>query len=80
MSSYARYSFLRTCRTAYHPRSLVSVKPIEKFVSEREISTKGKSLAKDLGLIDLIGYGVGCTVGAGIYSLIGVGVQIAGMS
>ncbi|KAG7394013.1 hypothetical protein PHYBOEH_005936 [Phytophthora boehmeriae] len=38
------------------------------------------SLKKCLTLMDLISYGVGCSVGAGVYSLVGVGAQIAGPS
>ncbi|RLN62640.1 hypothetical protein BBJ29_001003 [Phytophthora kernoviae] len=38
------------------------------------------SLKKCLTLVDLISYGVGCSVGAGVYSLVGVGAQIAGPS
>ena len=63
---------------AYHPNSLTAVKPIHRFLSERDSKQKGKSLAQELGFIDLVGYGIGCTVGAGIYSLIGVGAGIAG--
>ena len=65
-------------KVAYHPNSLTAVKPIHRFLSERDSKPKGKSLAEELGFIDLVGYGVGCTVGAGIYSLIGVGAGIAG--
>lgn len=35
-------------------------------------------LKQCLTLFDLIAYGVGCSVGAGVYSLVGVGAQIAG--
>ncbi|KAE8911367.1 hypothetical protein PF004_g4912 [Phytophthora fragariae] len=38
------------------------------------------SLKQCLTLRDLIAYGVGCSVGAGVYSLVGVGAQIAGPS
>jgi len=37
-------------------------------------------LKRTLGVTDLIFYGVGCSVGAGIYSLIGIGAQLAGPS
>jgi basic amino acid/polyamine antiporter, APA family len=36
------------------------------------------SLKRSLSLIDLIFYGVGCSVGAGIYSLVGIGAHLAG--
>ncbi|CAI5703088.1 unnamed protein product [Peronospora effusa] len=38
------------------------------------------SLKQCLTLLDLVAYGVGCSVGAGVYSLVGVGAQIAGPS
>ncbi|CAI5719663.1 unnamed protein product [Peronospora destructor] len=38
------------------------------------------SLKQCLTLADLVAYGVGCSVGAGVYSLVGVGAQIAGPS
>jgi APA family basic amino acid/polyamine antiporter len=65
-------------RKSYRVQSLFTVKPLEAFINERESKPEGKSLAEKLGLIDLLGYGVGCTVGAGIYSLIGIGAGIAG--
>ena len=65
-------------KKAYHYRSLVAVKPVESFLVEREARPEGQRLSESLGFLDLVGYGVGCTVGAGIYSLIGIGAQIAG--
>ena len=65
-------------RESYKFKSLFAVKPIEAFLAEREARPEGHRLAERLGLSDLLGYGVGCTVGAGIYSLIGIGVGIAG--
>lgn len=37
-------------------------------------------LKRSLNLADLIFYGVGCSVGAGIYSLVGIGADLAGPS
>ena len=37
-----------------------------------------QQLQRNLGLIDVIFYGVGCSVGAGIYSLVGIGAELAG--
>ena len=54
-------------------------KPVKLFLEDRADTSKGNKLAESLGLTDLLGYGVGCTVGAGIYSQIAVGVGIAGM-
>ena len=65
-------------KKAYRFKSLAAVKPVEAFLVERYARPEGKRLAVSLGLLDLLGYGVGCTVGAGIYSLIGDGVSIAG--
>ncbi len=61
-------------------RSLFRRKPIKLCLEEREDRGKdGKSgLSESLGLIDLLGYGVGCTVGAGIYSQIAIGAKEAG--
>jgi amino acid transporter len=39
---------------------------------------EGAGLQKSLTLLDILGYGVGTTVGAGIYSLIGPGSLVAG--
>ena len=65
-------------KKAYRFGSLAAVKPVEAFLVERYARPEGRRLAVSLGLLDLLGYGVGCTVGAGIYSLIGDGVAIAG--
>ncbi|TMW56622.1 hypothetical protein Poli38472_006632 [Pythium oligandrum] len=42
------------------------------------LTPKTNALKKCLTLRDLIAYGVGCSVGAGVYSLVGVGAQITG--
>jgi len=39
-----------------------------------------QQLQRKLGLMDIIFYGVGCSVGAGIYSLVGIGANLAGPS
>jgi APA family basic amino acid/polyamine antiporter len=39
-----------------------------------------QKLKRTLNLLDLIFYGVGCSVGAGIYSLVGIGAKLAGPS
>ncbi len=70
---------LQHIKQSYSIKSLFTVKPVQAFLESREAKPEGGSLAEKLGLIDLLGYGVGCTVGAGIYSLIGVGAGIAGM-
>ena len=75
-----RDKVLSHIKHSYSFKSLFAVKPIDAFLLDRESRPAGHSLAEKLGLSDLLGYGVGCTVGAGIYSLIGVGAGIAGIS
>lgn len=41
-------------------------------------SKKAHGLRRELKLMDIVAYGVGCTVGAGIYSLVGEGARVAG--
>ncbi len=43
-------------------------------------SEERNHLKRSLNLADLIFYGVGCSVGAGIYSLVGIGADLAGPS
>jgi amino acid transporter len=43
-------------------------------------STRRTSFDQNLSLFDLLCYGVGCSVGAGVYSLVGVGAAITGPS
>ena len=62
----------------YVLRSLFRRKPIKVCLEERDTREKGSGLAESLGLADLLGYGIGCTVGAGIYSQIAIGVGVAG--
>lgn len=81
---------LRWSCDAYSLDALTRVKPIQQVMRERTAEErqatqmeheKGEEephLTKTLGVLDLMGYGIGCTVGAGIYSLIGPGVKIAG--
>lgn len=78
INSEAVGNVVRRLKKSYKLKSLFVIKPIEAFNEERENRPEGSSLAERLGLIDLLGYGVGCTVGAGIYSLIGIGAGIAG--
>ena len=61
---------------SYNWKAMFRVKPNAAFLSDHE---SGKWFAEKLGLSDLLGYGVGCAVRAGIYSFIGVGAGIAGM-
>jgi amino acid transporter len=64
--------------------ALVRRKPISRAPTEAEAGAGGEEggggegLRKSLTLVDLLGYGVGTTVGAGIYSLLGPGSLVAG--
>ena len=69
---------LRLVKRSYNIKSLFAIKPLEVFIKEREKRPEGRRLAESLNLIDLLGYGVGCTIGSGIYSLVGIGAGIAG--
>jgi len=57
--------------------SSTSVALMKDEKSSTTIKTKA-TLKRSLDLKDLILYGIGCSVGAGIYSLVGIGAQIAG--
>ena len=53
---------------------------LEHEASTSKKLTKPAGLSKSLSVLDLMGYGVGCTVGAGVYSLVGAGARVAGVS
>jgi len=59
-------------------RALKRRKPIVELLRESNSSTSKQGLQRSLGVTDLILYGVGSSVGAGIYSLIGVGAEVRG--
>jgi APA family basic amino acid/polyamine antiporter len=53
--------------------------PTSSVVDDENGTTKTKAtLKRSLDLKDLILYGIGCSVGAGIYTLVGIGANIAG--
>jgi len=56
----------------------------QKLFQKRQISIveehNTSSLKRTLGLLDVLVYGIGASVGAGIYSLVGVGATITGPS
>ena len=56
----------------------------QKLFQKRQISIveehNTSSLKRTLGLVDVLIYGIGASVGAGIYSLVGVGAEITGPS
>ena len=55
-------------------------RPLSPHPNSSSTAQTKRSLKRSLGLSDLIFYGVGCSVGAGIYSLVGVGANLAGPS
>ena len=74
-----------SCKDAYKLSSFTRVKPMQAVLRERtheqvqeEEEGEDPQLHKVLTIKDLLGYGVGCTVGAGIYSLISKGLKQAG--
>ncbi|KDO35543.1 hypothetical protein SPRG_00389 [Saprolegnia parasitica CBS 223.65] len=59
-------------------QSFGRIKPLPSTVHSP--SSPSASLKRCLSTFDLICYGVGCSVGAGVYSLIGIGAEITGPS
>ena len=57
-------------------KAILRKKSLNSFSEEDSGNTQ--SLKRTLGLSDIILYGIGCSVGAGIYSLVGIGANIAG--
>jgi APA family basic amino acid/polyamine antiporter len=70
------YSFVSTAITRRRPLS--PHHPTRNATSSP--ATQRRTLKRTLNLVDLIFYGVGCSVGAGIYSLVGIGANLAGPS
>ena len=60
------------------PRHPASASPTAS--SNDNSQQQSSNLKRSLSLSDLIFYGVGCSVGAGIYSLVGIGAELAGPS
>ena len=60
------------------PRSGGLDKVQQQYPAQLQVEHQG--LKRSLGLTDVIFYGVGCSVGAGIYSLVGIGAKLAGPS
>lgn len=82
-----------SCSGAFSLTALLRRKPLGLAIAEGNSESHGSasvseeaeglpapdaSLKRSLTVIDLVGYGVGCTVGAGIYSMIGQGSLYAG--
>ena len=59
-------------------QSFGRIKPLPS--TKHSPSSPSASLKRCLSTFDLICYGVGCSVGAGVYSLIGIGAEITGPS
>ena len=71
--------------SSFTVEALTRKRPLsEATTTARSSSNKEESaslqLRRHLNARDLIFYGVGCSVGAGIYSLVGIGVRLAGPS
>ena len=49
------------------PRSLFRRKPVEAFVTERGPDAEGGELSRSIGLFQLTMFGVGATIGTGIF-------------
>lgn len=80
LSSYSVQSFTRR-RPLSSPSNCSS--PARTAESSSHHTTEQhqrQRLRRTLGLTDVIFYGVGCSVGAGIYSLVGIGAELAGPS
>lgn len=74
-------------RSSYSMEALTRRRPLtpaRSFVEQSQTSEQkeqfGGRLQRTLTLPDVIFYGVGCSVGAGIYSLVGIGAKLAGPS
>lgn len=72
------YSFVSTAITRRRP--LNPSKSRSNDSSSKSQHQQQRCLKRSLNLMDLIFYGVGCSVGAGIYSLVGIGAHLAGPS
>ena len=68
-------------RSSYSMEALTRRRPLTsgRYFQETPPETKSQ-LQRTLNLPDIIFYGVGCSVGAGIYSLVGIGAKLAGPS
>lgn len=83
MSSRARYASRGlTCAQVMNTHTFTRVKTVAQVMADQhEVDPAAKTtLKRALTVVDLLGYGVGCTVGAGIYSLVGAGAKVAGKS
>lgn len=66
--------------SSYSVSALTRRRPLTPVSSSRQSSQGEQQLQRTLTLPDIIFYGVGCSVGAGIYSLVGIGANLAGPS
>jgi APA family basic amino acid/polyamine antiporter len=66
--------------SAFSLHALTRRRPLTSQQPQQQQEEQQSGLHRKLGLSDLIFYGVGCSVGAGIYSLVGVGANLAGPS
>lgn len=69
-----------TCAARCTLDTFTRIKSAEVVMREHDnIDPQAKAtLKRALTVVDLLGYGIGSTVGAGIYSLVGAGAKVAG--
>ena len=85
-SAFASFESISTAIKRKKPLTPISTPRQSPMLSRnnnncRRHSTSGEdttSLKRTLGVTDLVFYGIGCSVGAGIYSLVGIGAKVAG--
>ena len=85
-SAFASFESISTAIKRKKPLAPISTPRQSPMLSRnknncRRHSTSGEdtaSLKRTLGVTDLVFYGIGCSVGAGIYSLVGIGAKVAG--
>ncbi|CAB9499340.1 affinity cationic amino acid transporter 1 [Seminavis robusta] len=63
--------------SSFSVRALTRRRPVTTTPSSTDAEAS-QALKRSLNAVDLIFYGVGCSVGAGIYSLVGIGANTAG--
>jgi APA family basic amino acid/polyamine antiporter len=63
---------------AFDASELIKIKPEHTILAEAKDNEDTSGLKRSINLAELIGFGVACTVGSGIYALVGLGAAKAG--